>query len=195
MKKQSLLLAFFVFGFLAPALILAANAPVRPYKFKGEFRVIGVQWANPQGGPAPGVVSTFDGRCSVPSDYLITFGLVGEATHLGRTTGTAQHCSQLIWTTEGPAGATYSDGRFSATAADGDIVKGTYTNGTSGAYENGLLWFHDFYTITGGTGRFLEATGGGEEGGTFSDFFALLSGAPVAMWMEGTIAYEASDRR
>ncbi len=167
---------------------------MKPFKANAEFRLTNIVWASP-GGPVPGVTSTFDGRCSVPSDYVITFGMVGEATHIGLFTGEAQHCSQLIWTPQGPGGATYGDGRFTFVAANGDTITGTYTDGESGAFDNGLLWFRDNWTVTGGTGRFAGATGHGEEGGTFADFFALLAGAPVKMWMEGTIAYSAGNPR
>jgi hypothetical protein len=195
MKKQTLLLSFLVVGFLVPALVLASDAPVTPFKAKGQVRVIGIQWADPAA-PLGGATSNFEGRCSVPSDYVITMAIVGEAAHLGRlSVATAQHCSQIMWTQAGPAGAEYSDGRFMMQAANGDILAGTYTDGTSGVDENGLLWYHDFWTITEGTGRFLKATGSGEEGGTFSDLFAFLSGAQATWWAKGNIAYRASDRR
>ena len=193
MKKNALLLGLFVFCFVVPVLIFAADAPVRPYKFQGNIRVIDIQWADPMA-PISGATSTFEGRCSEPSDYIITWRMVGEATHLGRITGTAEHCTQLHLTATGPSNVTYGDGRFSITAADDDTLIGTYGQGTSGGDASGL-WFHDFWTITGGTGRFTEARGGGEEGGSFNDFIALLNGAPAGMWMEGTIAYKASDRR
>ncbi len=195
MKRHTQFLGLFIFVFLASALTLASDTPVmKPYESKAKITVIGIQWADPNA-PLSGATSTFEGRCSEESDYVITFGIVGEATHLGHFTGTAQHCSQLHLTPAGPGEVTYSDGQFTETAANGDLLQGTYTNGTSGADANGVLWFHDFFTITGGTGRFLNATGSGEEGGSFSDFIALLNGAPAPMWMKGTIAYKASDRR
>ena len=172
---------------------LIPSAPVKPYKANGEGRVTNVVWASGQG-PVPGVTSTFGGRCSVPSDYVITAALVGEATHLGRFTGQMEHCSQLVWTPQGPAGATYGDGRFTLSAANGDTITGTYVNDESGIDASGF-WFRDDWTITGGTGRFAGATGHGEQGGTFNDFFAMLAGAPVKMWMEGTITYGAENRR
>ncbi|MGE5361504.1 MAG: hypothetical protein ACM3NQ_21005 [Bacteroidales bacterium] len=170
------------------------SAPVKPYKANGEGRVIKVAWASGVG-PAPGVTSTFNGRCTVPSDFVITFKLLGEATHLGRFTGQMEHCSQLVWTPQGPAGATYSDGRLTLSAANDDTITGTYTNRDSGTDASGLIWFRDAWTITGGTGRFAGATGHGEQGGAFNDFFAMLAGAPVKMWMEGAITYSAENWR
>ncbi len=173
---------------------LIAPAPVEPYKANAEGRVTQIDWASGQG-PVPGVTSTFDGRCSVPSDFVITFAVIGEATHLGRFTGQMGHCSQLIWTQQGPAGTTYGDGRFTLSAANDDTVTGMYTNRESGTDASGLHWFLDDWTITGGTGRFAGATGHGEQGGAFNDFFAMLAGAPIKMWMEGTITYSAENRR
>lgn len=169
---------------------LIASAPVKPYKANGEGRVTKIAWASGQG-PAPGVTSTFDGRCTVPSDYVITAAIIGEGTHLGRFTGQMEHCSQLVWTPQGPAGATYGDGRFTLSAANGDTITGVYTNSESGIDASGLRWFRDDWTITGGTGRFAGVTGHGEQGGAFNDFFAMLAGAPIKMWMEGSIAYSA----
>lgn len=195
MKRQTLFLSFLVCCLLAPTLILAKDAPWTPLKGKSQIRVIDVQWANPAQ-PFSNATSLFDGRCTVPSNYIITFSMVGEVTHLGRITGIAEHCTQLNFGANNVPVPTYSDGEFTETAANGDKLWGTYTDGTSGGPDaNGLLWFHDILTITGGTGRFLEAKGGGEEFGTFNDFIALLGGAPAQMWMEGTISYKASDRR
>ena len=169
-------------------------APVKPYKANIEGRIAKIVWASGQG-PVPGATSTFDGRCSVPSDFVITFTVIGEATHVGRFTGQTEHCSQMVWTPQGPAGTTYGDGRFTLSAANDDTIAGMYTNRESGTDASGLIWFLDDWTITGGTGRFAGATGHGEQGGTFNDFFAMLAGAPVKMWMEGTITYGAENRR
>lgn len=173
---------------------LIASAPVKPYKANGEGRVTKITWASGQG-PAPGVTSTFDGRCTVPSDYVIAFTMTAEGTHLGHFTGQMEHCSQLVWTPQGPAGATYGDGRFTLSAANHDTITGTYVNRESGIDASGLISFRDDWTITGGTGRFAGATGHGEQGGAFNDFFAMLAGAPIKMWMDGTITYSAEDRR
>jgi hypothetical protein len=134
-------------------------------------------------------------RCSVPSDYLIAARCEGEATHAGRVTGTTEHCSQLQWGPQGPTGATYSDGRGSVTSANGSTLVLRYGNGSSGADPStGRLWFRDSWTFDGGSGLFEGATGSGEEGGDFADFNALLAGAPVSMWMEGTISYSPSGK-
>ncbi|MFO7692436.1 MAG: hypothetical protein R6V57_05060 [Vicinamibacterales bacterium] len=127
----------------------------------------------------------------MPSDYVISASFTGTATHAGAITGTGSHCSQIIWTTQGPAGATYTDGQAEATAADGSTLALTYGNGTTGVDpETGELWFQDAFAFAGGTGRFVGATGGGQEGGRFASFDAILAGVPVAMWMTGTITFQ-----
>ena len=180
----------------SPATSAAAPSSVsgeRPWKARLVWTVTGIQWAN--GGPGMGT-STFGDRCSAPSDYVIRAAFTGEATHAGRVTGTTEHCSQLMWGPGGAVmGATYSDGQGTCVSANGSSIVLRYGNGTTGfdpaANE---LWFKDGWTFTGGTGLFEGATGSGEEGGRFMDFMALLGGAPVQMWMEGTITYNPSGK-
>ena len=164
----------------------AASSDSRPWKATMEFRAAGVQWAG-----QPGVdTSTFGGRCSVMSDYVITVAFKGEATHAGRFTGGGSHCTQISWTPAGPGGVAYSDGRGTLTAANGSTLTLEWGDGVSGVDPTtGKLWFKDTFTFTGGTGRFAGASGGGQEGGILEDLQAVLGGAPVSMWMEGTITY------
>jgi hypothetical protein len=169
----------------APTAAPAAST-AKPWRASFQFKATGIQWAG-----QPGVdKSDFGGRCSVPSDYIITAAFDGEATHAGHFTGSGSHCSQIAWTPNGPGGVTYSDGRGTLVSANGSQLHLRWGNGISGADPaTGELWFKDQFTIVGGTGLFAGATGGGEEGGTLEDFPAVLAGAPVAMWMEGTITY------
>jgi hypothetical protein len=166
----------------------AAGADVlsRPWKAQLQFRAAAVQWAG-----QPGVDrSTFGGRCSVPSDYVITVTFEGEATHAGRVAGTGSHCTQILWTPAGPGGVAYTDGMGALTASDGSVLYLRWGGGTSGVDPaTGEMSFKDQFWFVGGTGRFAVASGGGSEGGTLKDFQAVLAGAPVPMWMDGTIAY------
>jgi hypothetical protein len=164
----------------------AAASQARPWKAKFLFKATGVQWAG-----QPGVDrSDFGGRCSVPSDYVITATFDGESTHTGRLAGGGSHCSQVAWTPNGPGGVTYSDGRGTIVAANGSVLNVRWGNGVSGFdAAKGELWFKDQFTFAGGTGLFAGATGSGEEGGAFKDFQAVLAGEAVPMWMEGTITY------
>jgi hypothetical protein len=171
---------------------LAAATPERPWKANMEWSVLGLDWA---GVPFSGETSTFEGRCSVPSDYVIRGRFAGQATHAGRFAGEGSHCSQLHMTPDGPGAVTYSDGRGTLVAANGSTLSLRWDNGTSGFDPaTGMHWFRDRFTFDGGTGLFEGATGGGEEGGSFSDFEAILAGTPATMWMEGTISYGPGNR-
>lgn len=119
------------------------------------------KWA--AGQPFTGVKGLFGGRCSVESDYVITMAFYGEATHAGRVTGGGSHCTQLIWTPQGPGGVTYSDGQGSLVSANGSVLNVRWGNGTSGVDPaTGVMWFKDDFRFDGGSGRFTGATGGGQ---------------------------------
>jgi hypothetical protein len=152
---------------LAPS-SFATQAPERPLQATFVWAAIDVQAA----GGAP---SLFNGRCTVPSLFVVSGTFEGEGTHLGHFHGESSHCGQ---------GPTYSDGFVSITAANGDRLDGTYGGGTAVA---GAL--HDTVVFTGGTGRFDGATGGGEENGVASG--NPLTGAPIDFTLDGTIAYAA----
>jgi hypothetical protein len=156
--------------------------------------VVRLEW--PEGAvPFTGVTSLFEGRCSEPSDYVIYATFAGQATHAGRFTGEGSHCSQLHMTPTGPGAVTYSDGRGTLLAANGSTLSLLWGDGTSGVDPaTGATWFRDRFTFAGGTGFFDGATGGGEEGGSFTDFMALIAGTPAPMWMEGTITYGPGKR-
>jgi hypothetical protein len=152
---------------LAPS-SLATQAEERPMLANFVWTATGIQGAG-------GALSTFNGRCSVPSLFVVSGAFEGEGTHLGRFHGVSSHCAQ---------GPTYGDGIVSITAANGDRLDGTYSGGTS---VGGAL--HDTVAFTGGTGRFDGATGGGDENGVASG--NPLTGAPIAFTLDGTIVYAA----
>jgi hypothetical protein len=127
-------------------------------------------------------LGTFDGRCSVPSTWVIRFDLSGASDVLGSITGWAEHCSQITWAAPGvPETAVYGDGRMLITTADGSTITGTYADGTSGVDASGP-WFQDRFLFTGGTGRYASVRGGGVERGRFT-----AMDAPMTMRMEGWI--------
>jgi hypothetical protein len=110
--------------------------------------------------------------------------VTGRATHLGAYTGTGSHCSQLDLAT---GVVVFGDGAFALTAASGDTLTGTYTNG----YGPPDGTFTDDVTITGGTGRFAGATGQARDNGV-----ADVTTTPwtIAVTFEGWIAYDASQQ-
>ena len=74
------------------------------------------------------------------------------------------------------------------TAANGDLLKGTHT-GTSQPIGPGLRSFTAFFTLSGGTGRFANATGYMNARG-----IANLITRTTQVSFEGEIVYDASDR-
>lgn len=74
----------------------------------------------------------------------------GRATHLGRYSLSASHC---------PTPTQSTLGQMTLTAANGDQIRGTYTNDLSFDLEGGTVVVTGLYTVTGGTGRFRQASG------------------------------------
>ena len=127
--------------------------------------------------------STFNGRCSVPSDVIFSFVATGEGTHVGLFTGGGTDCGRIDLTT----GVIEYDGTGSWTAANGDSWNSTYV-GT--AFPDGTNT--EEFTIVGGTGRFTGASGHGIDDGT-SDMTATPP--TLAGTWEGWISYDASKAR
>ena len=161
---------------VAEELELAAAGDVqRPLEFHGVWGLAGTE----------GDPDVLAGRCPEGTAFLSYGWIEGTASHLGRVTGTTEHCSQ---------GATYGDGLMTLTAANGDELYASYGNGVSGFDPDEAVYFYaDDWEITGGTGRFVDATGVGENRGTWTDMDALLAGTELAdarMW--GWITYDPS---
>jgi hypothetical protein len=135
----------------------------------------------------PDEKSDFDGRCSVPSDWVIAFVGSGKATHLGTLAFSSSHCTQM-----GEA-ITISDGEAELVAANGDVLRYEYGNARFSFPDEVTACAVIDATFVGGTGRFAEATGDAEETSCFG-----LDGGPMVVDMEidavGTLAYDASDR-
>lgn len=152
----------------------------RPFHLDADAVLFGMQPA-PDFGPPLFGKSDFDGRCSVPSDLLLSFSLEGRATRLGWFTGIAEHCSKIDFA----AGRTsiITDGEMILTAANGDELWSSYVRFGEG---EGVPEEH---TFVGGTGRFAGASGEGlghpdcnRETGT------------CTFTLDGVIHYDASDR-
>jgi hypothetical protein len=169
---------------LAPSPTLDAQSVERPYRASLTFTVYDVTFA------PPGTLSTFDGRCSVPSALIMFANIAGVMAHAGRFEGTASHCNQPAVSPGAPS--TYRDGLFTATVANGDILYGTYGPGTVRPDPGapGRLLFDDVFAASGGTGRFHGASGAGTSHGEVTgDVPDVIAGRPVQFEQIGTITY------
>ncbi len=163
---------------------LATRGEPHEVRLRGEgtAEIIGMQFA-----PGfPGGRSTFDGHCSVPSDYVIEFGGAGQVSHLGQVSIVFEHCSQVDFTT---GNVTYSDGVLTYIAANGDELWGTYGNGTGAPVSATEVGWQDTFVLVGGTGRFAGASGGGVDWGR-----THAETGHTTYKLDGVIVYAACDR-
>lgn len=122
-------------------------------------------WAGPTQVPFKATVTTQEtlrpdpGRCVAPPYLVGTTTGSGTASHLGAITFTATDCI-----TPGPTSFDFSNGKLTMTAANGDELRADYS-GTllplpyTTPYT--LFSIQGTFTVTGGTGRFVGATGSG----------------------------------
>ena len=110
----------------------------------------------------------------------------GQATHLGRLTAELRHIIDLT-TTE------VLDGTLTLTAANGDIVAGSYS-GRGEPLASGLIRFEGTFTIESGTGRFSDVTGEGEMLGLIDPAHFPESSA-ADLTLDGTISSIGNGRR
>ena len=109
-------------------------------------------------------------------------------------TGIGQHLGALSWSSEEVANFCVDPndperaevtGAFTMTASNGDLISGTYVTVVLADFAAGTLTADGEFVITGGTGRFAEASGSGAVHVTGS----LLPPFDVAGTFVGTIAY------
>lgn len=134
-------------------------------------------------------------RCNPPPEKcawgVVSFAGGGTLSHLGKSELYAEHCSYGV-EMDGPDGpfcmgdGTYSEGLIITTAANGDVLLGTYENGVSTAPP--FAEFMDEVSfVDGGSGRFKFASGGGVERGSV-DFTQFPP--PFTIQVKGEIAYK-----
>ena len=92
----------------------------------------------------------------------VDLNILLQATHLGRSTGTATYLLNVTTLT--------FDGTFSVTASNGKNTVNFSAMGqlTPVPGSTCLFNFEQTFTVTGGTGAFANATGGGTSTGQFS---------------------------
>lgn len=142
----------------------------------------------PAGPNFPFDSSTFNGRCSVPANWIIGIAGSGEGARLGDLTWSVEHCSRFTPTGPNMAGTgSYADGVMTYVAANGDELHLTHT----GTFEivDGVSYIEGTATIVGGTGRFAGASGSLTETG-----FQPLATDFLQVWNTGTIVFDASNR-
>jgi hypothetical protein len=128
-------------------------------------------------GSFSGTSIVVSGRCDVLTNVI---SATGQITHLGRFTTAQSHCID-------PTGAdplAFTQGVFTFTAANGDTIFGTYSGHLVPTATPGVFEVDGEFTIEGGTGRFANASGGGEASGETN--LADPAG-PVTVILDGRI--------
>jgi hypothetical protein len=119
--------------------------------------------------PAPG-------RCSAPALTVVITDAPGMIAPFGAASTTQSHCVN-------PPSLDFTDGIFTFTFANGGSFSGTYS-GTLVPTAPPVFAIKGTFTITGGTGSFAGATGGGTASGTQNfangEFSLQLNGSVTA---------------
>ena len=127
-----------------------------------------------QAGPDP------TGTC--PTGFAGLISGTGDALHMGKVTLTSFDCIEIV----GPGVFLFSSNRVVLTAANGDQVFGEYSGAVDA--QNGVGVVSGQFKITSGTGRFVNATGGGILQGLEEIDFATGTGRGHIR-LSGTISY------
>jgi hypothetical protein len=159
--KRVLMLGVIMTFILATSFTSVASAKEAVVPFRAYYPV----WA----------VATFDPSCGC-IQQVFTPGGDGRATHMGLSlfSGDAH-----AW----PGQTTIQKGVGTLTAANGDSMD-VYYEGTVVVIDNGAHIVVDgWYEVTGGTGRFLDVTGGG----TYHVYVYTDNSQPNGLWFEGDL--------
>jgi hypothetical protein len=105
----------------------------------------------------------------------------GHATHLGNFTTVQHHCFD-----PGDPTFAFTEGFYTFTGANGDTIFGTY-HGHLVPIAPPVFAIVGEFTIEGGTGRFVGATGGGTASGTLN----VATGVTTVM-LDGVISSPGS---
>ena len=106
----------------------------------------------------------------------------GQATHMGKLATASQDCVNQISATT----FSFASQQVVLTAANGDQVFASY--GGTLNFESGVGVITGGYTITGGTGRFAGATGGGSLQG-LEEVNPATGAGRGQIQLNGTISY------
>jgi hypothetical protein len=134
--KAQILISLAILAAMSTTTVTVANA-------QAELR--------PFWGSAKGEVSFVLSDACPPQPVQTLTTSRGQVTHLGSATLTTSHCASSD-------GTQALNGRATFTAANGDQVFATYTGHTVAASQELIVQEGEF-AITGGTGRFAQASG------------------------------------
>jgi len=172
-RKALMIIAILGLLVLGLAAVAAADSSNRPFK----------------GSLSGEVTFNFVGQEVCPTSDLLYGDLAsdstarGNASHMGRVQMVSRHCT--------PAGEAVTGGFMTLTAANGDDVFIQY-DGTAPFPIPGVTEYVDVeldFSITGGTGRFADATGGGEMNAQIEFLgFGVMTWPATWDWT-GTIGY------
>lgn len=174
MKRKTLMIVA-ILGLLVLGLASVATAGPSDRPFKGSA--------------SGDVTFNFVGQEVCPTSDLFYGDLAtdsqarGNASHMGRIEMTSRHCT--------PAGDAVTGGEMTLTAANGNEVYVDYA-GSAPFPVAGVTEFVEVtldFTITGGTGRFADATGGGVMEAQIEFLgFEVMTWPAIWEWT-GTIGY------
>ncbi|TVR90515.1 MAG: hypothetical protein EA416_11200 [Trueperaceae bacterium] len=121
----------------------------------GYWHVVEIEWARDE--PLSSETSTFDGRCSVPSDYLAQGYAEGLTFPTGPFTSETEHCGQLIWEEEDGErllrGRLTTDGFMTLRSDDGSVMTASfYANESSFDPVMGVFLHGMHFTVESMTG-------------------------------------------
>lgn len=149
----------------------ASNGPARPFKgeYVADFAIVADgDWCDSESGAIPVLI---EGH--------------GQMTHLGRFDFEARHCTD-------PETGTFAEGVGTFVAANGDELWATYDGQFLAPLPDGTQVVASTHTYNGGTGRFTNASGTADAPAWF--VFTSETDGPLRGTVDGTLAYEASDR-
>lgn len=191
MRKAIVVSSAVVLTLMLVAPMTTAGATTVEVPFRAAFSggASHIEWA-PGIELDPSAKSTFGGRCSVPSSWVITNTGSGRATYLGRFTWTSVHCTQAGATPAEPI--TISDGQMTYVVANGDVLMTEYGQGSVSSFTPTWMCIDTTATFVGGEGRFEDASGSTVEHGCFDPQHPLLE-VVVFVASVGTISFDRSD--
>lgn len=117
----------------------------------------------------------------VPGVLTVTGSGVGHASHLGNVTVSTAETLDFVTS---PGSLVIRDGTMVMVAANGDELHWAYEGAGSLPDAQGISAFSGTFLVTGGTGRFADATGSG----TFHGTGSTITGVAIVSY-HGRIAY------